>query len=53
MNRLMKAEPEPRMEKGVDVSFSIDDLRSKTKPEGWEGIRNPVARNNMRAMREV
>ncbi|KPI46032.1 Thymocyte nuclear protein 1 [Cyphellophora attinorum] len=35
---LMKAEPESRMEKGIDV-------------KGWDGVRNPVARNNMRAMR--
>ncbi|ETN38627.1 uncharacterized protein HMPREF1541_06664 [Cyphellophora europaea CBS 101466] len=48
---LMKAEPDSRMEKGVDVKFSIDDLAAKTEPEGWDGVRNPVARNNMRAMR--
>ncbi|RMZ86899.1 hypothetical protein DV736_g5876, partial [Chaetothyriales sp. CBS 134916] len=48
---LMKAEPESRIEKGVDVKFSIDDLKAKTEPEGWDGVRNPVARNNMRAMR--
>ncbi|OAQ97541.1 hypothetical protein LLEC1_01116 [Akanthomyces lecanii] len=41
---LMKAEPETRMENGHDVRFSIDDLRAKTKPEGWD------ARNNMRNM---
>ena len=34
---LMKAEPETRMENGHDVRFSIDDLRAKTKPEGWDG----------------
>lgn len=34
---LMKAEPESRMEKGVDVKFSIDDLAAKTEPEGWDG----------------
>jgi hypothetical protein len=34
---LMKAEPESRMEKGVDVKFSIDDLASRTEPEGWDG----------------
>jgi predicted RNA-binding protein with PUA-like domain len=48
---LMKAEPDSRMEKGVDVKFSIDDLAARTEPEGWDGVRNPVARNNMRAMR--
>ncbi|KAG5999396.1 hypothetical protein E4U54_001874 [Claviceps lovelessii] len=34
---LMKAEPESRLENGVDVKFSIDDLKAKTKPEGWDG----------------
>lgn len=34
---LMKAEPESRFEGGVDVRFSIDDLRACTKPEGWDG----------------
>ncbi|KEF63215.1 uncharacterized protein A1O9_01192 [Exophiala aquamarina CBS 119918] len=49
---LMKAEPESRITKGHDVKFSIDDLASKTEPEGWDGVRNPVARNNMCAMRK-
>lgn len=34
---LLKAEPETRLESGVDVRFSIDDLRARTKPEGWDG----------------
>ncbi|KAL6413114.1 thymocyte nuclear protein 1 [Ilyonectria robusta] len=34
---LMKAEPETRLENGIDVRFSIDDLRAKEKPEGWDG----------------
>ena len=34
---LMKAEPESRIEKGMDVKFSIDDLKAATKPEGWDG----------------
>ena len=46
---LMKAEPESRMEKGIDVKFSIDDL-AKVDMEGWDGVRNAVARNNMRQM---
>ena len=46
---LMKAEPESRIEKGVDVKFSIDDLM-KVDMEGWDGVRNAVARNNMRQM---
>ena len=33
----MKAEPESRLEKGVDVKFSIDDLRKATKPQPWDG----------------
>ncbi|KAL8864919.1 MAG: hypothetical protein Q9174_007164 [Haloplaca sp. 1 TL-2023] len=41
---LMKAEPETRMEKGKDVKFSIDDLKSATEPEAWD------ARNNLRSM---
>ncbi|KPM37549.1 hypothetical protein AK830_g9028 [Neonectria ditissima] len=47
---LMKAEPETRLENGIDVRFSIDDLRAKKKPEGWDGIRAYPARNNMRNM---
>jgi hypothetical protein len=34
---LMKAEPESRLENGVDVKFSIDDLKAKTEPEPWDG----------------
>ncbi|KAL8289503.1 hypothetical protein RB600_004777 [Gaeumannomyces tritici] len=49
---LMKAEPETRLENGHDVSFSIDDLASRTVPEPWDGIRNYVARNNLRAMKK-
>ncbi|KAI2631534.1 DUF55-domain-containing protein [Hypomontagnella submonticulosa] len=49
---LMKAEPESRFENGVDVKFSIDDLASRTEPEPWDGIRNYVARNNIRAMKK-
>ncbi|CAD0093193.1 unnamed protein product [Aureobasidium mustum] len=53
---LMKAEPESRIEKNangddVDVKFTIDDLRSRTEPEPWEGIRNAQAQNNMKAMK--
>ncbi|KAL2040245.1 hypothetical protein N7G274_007148 [Stereocaulon virgatum] len=47
---LMKAEPDSRIEKGKDVKFSIDDLKASTAPEGWDGVRNYVARNNMRLM---
>ncbi|KKZ66407.1 hypothetical protein EMCG_07911 [[Emmonsia] crescens] len=48
---LMKAEPESRMEKGVDVKFSIDDLREATEPEPWDE-EHPIARNNMRSMKK-
>ena len=34
---LMKAEPLSRMEKGKDVKFSIDDLKTAKEPEGWDG----------------
>ncbi|KAB5536236.1 PUA-like domain-containing protein [Coniochaeta sp. 2T2.1] len=49
---LMKAEPETRLEGGVDVRFSIDDLAAKTEPEPWDGIRAYAARNNLRAMKK-
>jgi hypothetical protein len=35
---LMKAEPESRIVKGVDVKFSIDDLQAATEPEPWDGM---------------
>jgi hypothetical protein len=35
---LMKAEPESRLEKGIEVKFSIDDLAATTKPEPWDGM---------------
>jgi hypothetical protein len=35
----MKAEPEARLEKGHDISFSIDDLAAKSEPEPWDGKR--------------
>ena len=35
---LMKAEPESRYERGVDVKFSIDDLAACTEPEPWDGM---------------
>ncbi|KAJ5389640.1 Thymocyte nuclear protein 1 [Penicillium cataractarum] len=49
---LMKAEPESRMEKGVDVKFSIDDLAAAEEPEPWDGVRNAVARNIMKEMKQ-
>ena len=54
---LMKAEQVDRMETLKDGSefntkFTIDDLKRKGAPEPWEGVRNMVARNNMRAMKQ-
>jgi predicted RNA-binding protein with PUA-like domain len=54
---LMKAEQVDRMETLKDGSdfntkFTIDDLKAKSAPEPWEGVRNMVARNNMRAMKK-
>lgn len=34
---LLKAEPETRLEKGIDVRFSIDDLAARKEPEPWDG----------------
>jgi hypothetical protein len=50
---LMKAEPTVRMEGGkpANAAFSIDDLAAMhPEAEPWDGVRNPVARNNMRSM---
>jgi EVE domain len=47
---LLKAEPDTRIENGIDISFSIDDLASRTSPEPWDGIRNHVAKNNILSM---
>jgi len=48
---LIKSEPESRIERGVDVKFSLDDLRREPQSTAcWDGVRNYQARNNMRAM---
>ncbi|KDQ15348.1 hypothetical protein BOTBODRAFT_131112 [Botryobasidium botryosum FD-172 SS1] len=44
---LMKAEPDPRIVKGKDVKFSVDDFE-KIGVSSWEGVRNFEARNIMR-----
>ncbi|KAF2198784.1 DUF55-domain-containing protein [Delitschia confertaspora ATCC 74209] len=49
---LLKAEPDSRIENGIDVKFSIDDLAACTAPEPWTGVRNYQARNNMMAMKK-
>lgn len=46
---LMKAEPETRLEKGVDVSFSIDDLAAKEVPEPWDGELCPWTRSSWKS----
>ncbi|KAK6412752.1 hypothetical protein LTR95_017928 [Oleoguttula sp. CCFEE 5521] len=52
---LMKAEQIDREEtlksgRVFNSKFTIDDLKNRTAPEPWDGVRNLVARNNMRAM---
>ncbi|XP_015393201.1 thymocyte nuclear protein 1 isoform X1 [Panthera pardus] len=38
---LMKSEAESRLEKGVDVKFSIEDLKAQPKQTAcWDGVRN-------------
>ncbi|KAK5110296.1 hypothetical protein LTR62_006149 [Meristemomyces frigidus] len=58
---LLKAEQEDRNETAhngtvINTRFTIDDLRDNNlatgKPELWDGVRNHVAANNMRAMRK-
>mmetsp|Transcript_40665 Transcript_40665/g.105568 ORF Transcript_40665/g.105568 Transcript_40665/m.105568 type:complete len:218 (-) Transcript_40665:205-858(-) len=48
---LIKAESESRIENGVDVKFSIDDMQNEKVAE-WDGIRNYAARNFMRQMKK-
>ncbi|KAF8605463.1 DUF55-domain-containing protein [Ceratobasidium sp. AG-I] len=49
---LMKAEPEPRIVKGKDVKFSVDDFES-CSTTAWEGVRNHEAKNIMRKEMKV
>jgi hypothetical protein len=42
---LMKSEPVGRIENGVEIKFSIDDLRARTEPEGWDGKLPPFIRH--------
>ncbi|EST05306.1 EVE domain protein [Kalmanozyma brasiliensis GHG001] len=44
---LMKAEPDPRLERGIDVAFSIDHLRT-CHTTAWDGVRNPEAKTIMK-----
>uniref|UniRef100_A0A0N4ZY89 Thymocyte nuclear protein 1 n=1 Tax=Parastrongyloides trichosuri TaxID=131310 RepID=A0A0N4ZY89_PARTI len=47
---LMKAEPEKRLVRGVDVSFTIDDLK-EAKTSIWDGVRNHVAKKHLASMK--
>lgn len=43
---LMKSEPESRLEKGVDMKFSIEDLKAQPKQTAcWDGVRNYQVRS--------
>ncbi|SCZ87718.1 BZ3500_MvSof-1268-A1-R1_Chr2-2g05184 [Microbotryum saponariae] len=44
---LLKAEPDTRIEKGVDVKFSVDDFE-KCKVTAWEGVRNHQAKRYLK-----
>lgn len=51
---LMKAEPDSRIEKGIDIAFGIDKFEAmpnKTTP--WDGVRNPEARTMMREKMKI
>ncbi|XP_025046530.2 thymocyte nuclear protein 1 [Pelodiscus sinensis] len=49
---LMKSEPESRFEKGVDVKFGIEELKTQPNQTAcWDGVRNYQARNFMRDMK--
>ncbi|XP_077903486.1 thymocyte nuclear protein 1 isoform X5 [Ictidomys tridecemlineatus] len=49
---LMKSEPESRLDKGIDVKFSIEDLKAQPMQTAcWDGVRNYQARNFLRAMK--
>ncbi|GAA5989615.1 hypothetical protein JCM5350_003194 [Sporobolomyces pararoseus] len=49
---LIKAEPDSRIEKGVDVKFSIDDFE-KCKVSSWEGVRNHQAKNYLKTQMKL
>nr|XP_033774257.1 thymocyte nuclear protein 1 isoform X2 [Geotrypetes seraphini]XP_033774258.1 thymocyte nuclear protein 1 isoform X2 [Geotrypetes seraphini] len=49
---LLKSEPENRLEHGVDMKFSIEDLKAQPNQTAcWDGVRNYQARNFMKAMK--
>jgi predicted RNA-binding protein with PUA-like domain len=49
---LLKSEPESRIENGIDMKFSIDDLRNcPEETSSWDGVRNFQARNFLKEMK--
>ena len=51
---LIKSEPETRIEKGVDMRFSFEDLKQEENSTAcWDGVRNYQARNFMRMMKVI
>ncbi|XP_029636802.1 thymocyte nuclear protein 1-like [Octopus sinensis] len=51
---LMKSEPESRLENGVDIKFSLDNLKnSPNETACWDGVRNYQARNFMKDQMKV
>ena len=51
---LMKSEPESRMQKGVNVKFSIEDLQNEPdQTTCWDGVRSYPGRNIMRDKMQV
>lgn len=49
---LMKAEPDTRFERGIDVKFSVEDFE-RVGITHWDGVRNGEARNIMRDKMKV
>ena len=47
---LIKSEPNTRIVKGIDVKFSIKDLKKDVKTT-WDGVRNFEARNIIQEMK--
>jgi predicted RNA-binding protein with PUA-like domain len=46
---LMKAEPESRLENGIDIAFSVDIFAAaKDRRTTWDGVRNMEASKMMR-----
>ena len=49
---IIKSEPNPRLVKGVDVSYSLSQLMSEPgQTTAWDGVRNHEAKMNMLSMK--